>query len=114
MLSGGNSCAEHKGQGRGSAQGRVSGTPESREFQTAGISDPSQRGCSGEGRRGGPGKHCQQSPGALELRGWGWFFPSTSVDLGNREALGQGSSAALLLIQTQIQNEALGKTSKGK
>lgn len=51
MLSGGNSCAEHKGQGRGSAQGKVSGTPESREFQTAGISDPSQRGCSGEGHR---------------------------------------------------------------
>lgn len=33
---------------------------------------------------------------------------------GNRKTLGQGSSAALLLIQTQIQNKTLGKTSKGK
>lgn len=31
MLSGGNSCAEHEGQGRGSVQGQVSGTPESRD-----------------------------------------------------------------------------------
>lgn len=76
MLSGGNSCAEHEGQGRGSAQGKVSGTPESREFQTAGISDPSQRGCSGKGRAGGPGKHCQQSPGALEWEGGVGPFPA--------------------------------------
>lgn len=46
--------------------------------------------------------------------GWGWSFPSTSVNLGNRGALAQGSSAALVLIQPQIQNETLGKTSKGK
>lgn len=49
-----------------------------------------------------------------------WSFPSTSVELGStgcvgignhwdRGALGQGSRAALLLIQTQLQNKTLGK-----
>lgn len=46
--------------------------------------------------------------------GQGLVLSQQLCEPGNREALGQGSSAALLLIQTQIQNETLGKTSKGK
>lgn len=136
MLSGGNSCAEHEGQGRGSAQGQVSGTPESGDSKLLeSLIHPKEAALGKDmeeaqgitvgkvqvhwGRRAGlvlsqhlcgPGE--QGSTGMCGNRET--LGQESSGIRGDRGALGQGSSAALLLIQTQAQNKTLGKTSKGK
>lgn len=106
MLSGGNSCAEHEGQGRGSAQGQVSGTPESRDSKLLeSLIHPKEAAL---------GKDMEEAQGITVSKvrvHWGGRVGLVLGCVGTGEHWDRG---ALLLIQTQTQHKTLGKTSKGK